>query len=284
MDPLRAYWDFDDLDATEERFRAALVTETDDSARAEILTQLARVKGLRGDFAAGETLVEDAKTLAGESERAHVLLDLELGRLRRSAGDKEAALALFESAFARARSAAEHFLAADAAHMAALAAPDREGFIAWTERGIEVAEADESARYWLGPLLNNLGWEYFEAEEHDLALEAFEGGLAARERDPENIDAIALARYAVAKTQRALGRPAEAVALAEQAVEAAVSLGKPDGWYHEELAEIYAALGRDDDAAEHAAHALSLLAAVDDSFDSESERAVRLRNLAAARG
>ena len=43
----------------------------------------------------------------------------------------------------------------------------RDGFVAWTERGIDVAEIEESRRrYWLGPLLNNLGWEHFEAGEY----------------------------------------------------------------------------------------------------------------------
>jgi hypothetical protein len=56
-DRLRADWDFDDLDGTEQRFRRLLVTETSEGGRAEILTQLARVQGLRGDFAGGERLL-----------------------------------------------------------------------------------------------------------------------------------------------------------------------------------------------------------------------------------
>ena len=52
-DPLRPYWDFDDLDATERRFR---------DLRAEALTQLARVQGLREEFDPGQlghSLVRD---------------------------------------------------------------------------------------------------------------------------------------------------------------------------------------------------------------------------------
>jgi hypothetical protein len=41
----------------------------------------------------------------------------------------------------------QRLLAADAAHMAALVAADRAGFVAWTERGIELAEANDDARY-----------------------------------------------------------------------------------------------------------------------------------------
>ncbi len=49
-DPLRPLWDFDDLDATEARFRAL---------RAEALTQLARVQGLREDYESGDRLLDE---------------------------------------------------------------------------------------------------------------------------------------------------------------------------------------------------------------------------------
>ena len=193
-DPLRPYWDFDDLDATERRFR---------DLRAEALTQLARVQGLREDFDAGERLLDE---VGEETPRVRIRVDLERGRLRRSAGDKEAALPLFERAFAAAEAAGEDWLAGDAAHMAALAAPDRDGFAAWTNRGLELAVRSEAAAYWEGPLLNNLGWELFDAEEYEQALDVFERALAVRERDAENAAAIEHAREAVAEARKALGR------------------------------------------------------------------------------
>jgi tetratricopeptide (TPR) repeat protein len=280
-DRLRADWDFDDLDGTEQRFRQLLARETSGHRRAEILTQLARVQGLRGDFAGGELLLEEAERLTrAEGGAAHVRIYLERGRLRRSSGDGEAAHPQFESAFEAAAEADETFLAVDAAHMAALVAQDRAGFVAWTERGVELAESTEDARYWLGPLLNNLGWELAEAGEHERALDAFERALEARVHEPLNRAAIELARYAVAKTQRALGRPAEAAALLEQSVAWAEGEGKPDGWFHEELAETYAALGRTDEAAVQARRALALLPEADPSFEPNGERATRLRELA----
>ncbi len=109
-DPFRPLWDFDDLDATEGRFQAL---------RAEALTQLARVEGLRDRFTEGDDLLN---TLADEQHsRVRIRTDLERGRLRRSSGDKEAALPLFESAYATAEAAGEDWLAGDAAHMCALA-------------------------------------------------------------------------------------------------------------------------------------------------------------------
>jgi tetratricopeptide (TPR) repeat protein len=279
-DRLRALWDFDDLDASEARLRAQLEAEPADAGRAEVLTQLARVEGLRGSFDAGERLVREAETLAAESRAAAARIDLERGRLLRSGGDSEAAFPLFGLAFVAALDAGEHFVAADAAHMAALAAPDREASHAWTERGIELAESHTDARYWLGPLLNNLGWERFEVGEVPEALAAFERALAVREEDPANQEAIALGRYAVGKALRALGCPEEAIPHLERAVAWAAGKGTPDGWYHEELAEEYAAVGRLVEAREHASFALRLLEEADPSFTPDSDRARRLRELA----
>jgi tetratricopeptide (TPR) repeat protein len=281
-DRLRALWDFGDLDATEARLRAQLAAEDSDGGRAEVLTQLARIEGLRDDFEAGERLVDEAQELAGESGAAFARVDLERGRLRRSSGDKEEAFPLFESAYEAAHAAGEWFIAADAAHMTALAAPDRTGFVAWTTRGIELGEEHEEAAYWAGPLLNNLGWEHYEAGEHELALDAFERALRAREREPDKPEPIALARYAVGKALRALGRSAEAIPLLEQAVAWAESVGAPDGWYHEEVAEEYTAVGRTDDARRHAQAAIPLLREADASFAEDAARVARLRELARA--
>jgi len=279
-DRLRSLWDFDDLAATERRLREQLARESTDEGRAEVLTQLARVRGLHGDFDAGEQLIEEAEGTASDSQIALARIDLERGRLRRSSGNAPAALPLFESAFARSLEAGHFFVAADAAHMAAIAAPDRAGVVAWTERGIDLAESHATARYWLGPLLNNLGWEYYESGDFEEALDAFQRALAAREADPGNRAGIELARYAVGKNLRALGRSAEAVPLLKQATAWAIESGTPDGWFHEELAEEYAAIGRDEDASEHARLALPLLLEADPSFAEDVERSARLRQLA----
>jgi tetratricopeptide (TPR) repeat protein len=280
-DRLRPLWDFDDLDATEARLQAALAAETTDEGRAEVLAELARVEGLRGDFDAGERLVDEAAALAADSAIAAARIDLERGRLRRSSGDPEAALPLFESAFASANGAGQWFIAADAAHMCALAAPGPEGFVQWTKKGIALAEEREEASYWAGPLLNNLGWEHYEAGDLESALDAFERALQARERDPEKQEPIAIARYAVGKALRSLGRAEEAIPLLEQSVGWATDQGAPDGWFHEELALEYEAVGREEDARQQARLALPLLEAAGPSFAEDADRAGRLRELAA---
>jgi tetratricopeptide (TPR) repeat protein len=211
-DRLRPLWDFDDLDVSERRFEEQLQKETSGAVRAELLTQLARVQGLRGRFAEGDRLIDQAQALSDGSAAVEARIQMERGRLRNSSGDAGAALAMFQAAFEIADEAGEKFLAADAAHMAALASPDREGKLEWTERGIGIAteSTDRDVSYWLGPLYNNLGWEYQDAGEHEAALDAFRLALAARERYPEMPALIQHAKQAVAEALRALGREEEA--------------------------------------------------------------------------
>ena len=198
-DRLRTLWDFDDLDASEQRFRTRLDAETTDAGRAEVMTQIARVEALRGDFDKCLELLDEAEPLAGDDPVANIRLELERGRMFRSSGDPEAAYPLFQGAFARALEADERYLAGDAAHMCAIAVDDRELQEQWTQRGL-----DEGDPYWAGPLYNNLGVAYSEAGDHARALELFELALEARLRDPDNEQAIEWAREAVEEEKQFL--------------------------------------------------------------------------------
>jgi tetratricopeptide (TPR) repeat protein len=268
-DRLRPLWDFDDLDASEGRFRAQLEQETTDAGRAEVLTQLARVEGLRGRFEQCDALLDEAEALGGAEAR--VLL--ERGRRERSSGRPGAGLEQFEQAFQQARRSREDVLAVDAAHMVAIVGDSE----AWTARAVEIAapSEDPGVRYWLGPLYNNLGWSRYGAGDAAGALEAFELALASRERDDPRPYAREIARYAVGKALRALGRPDEAAATLEQCLAWAAEAGVEDSYFHEELAEDYAALGRHADARRHAGRALELT-----SDDDDPSRVARLRDLA----
>ena len=202
-DRLRPLWDFDDLDGSERRLQAQLAQEDSASGRAEVLTQLARVQSLQDDFEGCERLLQEAEALT-DAGVVGVRIDLERGRKLRSSGDGEAAALLFERAYTRARDLGESYLAGDAAHMVAISVPER--MVEWTQRGLELADSEPDAAYWAGPLLNNLGWHYFEAGEHELALETFERALEVRRRDPGNAIAIQWAKEAVEEARQALGR------------------------------------------------------------------------------
>jgi tetratricopeptide (TPR) repeat protein len=267
-DRLRPLWDFDDLDSSEARFRAQLEQETTDTGRAEVLTQLARIEGLRGQFEQCDELLDQAAALGG----AEVRVLLERGRRQRSSGQPGDGVSSFEQSFELARAASDDVLAVDAAHMLAIVGDSE----SWTARAIEIAAPsdDPGVRYWLGPLYNNVGWSRYEAGDATGALEAFELALASRERDDSRPHSREIARYAVGKALRALGRIDEATAALEECVAWAAEAGVEDGYFHEELAEDYAALGRDADAREQARRALGL------TSDDDLSRAARLRDLA----
>jgi tetratricopeptide (TPR) repeat protein len=216
-DRLRELWDFADLDGTEARFRAFLNDVETDDERAEVLTQLARVEGLRDNFAAGHALVDEAEALVGPESVGRVRALLERGRLYRSGGDPEAAQPLFVAAFVLAKKSGELWFAADAAHMVALVDDPEK----WTQVGLDLIEEHPELSHWLGPLHNNVGWYYFEHERHEEALAAFEKTPAP------------YAAYGKAKTLHALGRSAEAAEAARKALELL-----PEGSDEEFLAEM----------------------------------------------
>jgi tetratricopeptide (TPR) repeat protein len=202
LDRLRPLWDFEDVGATESRLGAQLEREGSRAGRAEVLTQLARVHSLRDEFDECDALLQQAEALAGDDGLVRVRVDLERGRKLRSSGDGMAAAPLFESAFARASQLAEYWFAGDAAHMVAISVPEK--MVEWTDRGLALAEAEPDAAYWAGPLLNNLGWHYYDAGHYERALEVFERALEVRRRDPENPQAITWAEEAVAEARKAL--------------------------------------------------------------------------------
>jgi len=200
-DRLRALWDFDDLHATEARLRDQLEGEESDAGRAEVLTQLARLRSLRDDFDGCEGLLQEAEALSADG-LVRVRVDLERGRKLRSGGDGASAAPLFEAAFARACELGEFFLAGDAAHMVAIS--DESKMLKWTERGLALGESEPDAAYWAGPLLNNLGWFFYEQGDFERALETFQRALEVRKRDPDNPQAIVWAQEAVDETRKAL--------------------------------------------------------------------------------
>jgi tetratricopeptide (TPR) repeat protein len=216
-DRLRELWDFADLVGTEARLRAALNDEATDDGRAEVLTQLARVEGLRDNFAAGHALIDEAETLVSPDSTGRVRALLERGRLHRSGGDPEAAQPLFVAAFVLAKKRGDLWFAADAAHMVALVDDPEK----WTQVGLDVIAEHPNLTHWLGPLHNNLGWYYFEHERYEDALTAFDQTPAP------------YAAYGKAKTLHVLGRTAEAAQAARRALELL-----PDGSDEEFLAEM----------------------------------------------
>jgi tetratricopeptide (TPR) repeat protein len=228
-------WDFGDPAGSLERFTAAAAAEPDRDARQVLLTQAARAHGLMDDFAAGDALLDGLGDVAGLADDPAARALLERGRLRNSGGDPAAAVPLFEAAYARAEAAGLTGLAADAAHMLAIAAPVADQ-ATWAERGLAIATGsdDPLALRMRAAILNNLAWTHADAQDWASALPLFEQAVDLRRLagDPA---ALHVARWCRARTLRALGRYGEA--LAELRTLADTPEGAGDQYVAEEIAE-----------------------------------------------
>jgi tetratricopeptide (TPR) repeat protein len=285
MPALDDLWDYDDPAASEARFRTAVEAAEaagDATAGAEARTQLARALGLQGQFEAGDAVLDGVDADHPADDRIRVRARLERGRLRRSSGDVAASIAPFEGAWELARTVGEDGLAVDAAHMLAIVdAPPGEA--TWHARALELADtsSDPVARKWRASLWNNIGWARFEAGDLDGALTAFETALAAR-REQTEAKEIRIAEWCVARCIRALGRPADALAIQQRLVAEAAAAGEPEsGFRAEEIGECLLELGRVEEARPYLARAAELLSADAWLAEHEPDRIARLTNLGA---
>lgn len=280
MIEIEAAWDFEDLEESDRRFCALLPQCTSDVESACILTQLARIQGLRGNFEKACQLLEEARELAhGEPSVATIRIHLETGRVLNSSGDPAAAKPEFETAFALAEALQEQFLAVDAAHMIAIVEVP-ESSIKWNELALQlaVAAADPQVRKWKASLHNNLGWTYHDIGEFEKALFHFQEGLHERlaSGTPES---VRIAKWCVGRCLRSLGR-------LDEALEVQISLAEDpksaeDGFVFEEIAECLYSLHRIDESRSYFGKAYALLSKQAWLASSQPERLERLARLGA---
>ena len=278
-------WNYAKPAETEKQFRELLpkaVAAGDLDYELQLRTQIARTLGMRKKFEeAHKELDEVEKRLTEEVPVAHARYLLERGRAFNSSKKKDKARPLFEKAWAVALKAKADFHAIDAAHMIGIVVPVEEK-LAWHEKAMALAEKteDESARGWLGPLYNNLGWAYFEMKDYEKALEIHEKGLAYREKVGSE-KPILIARWSVARMLRALERYDEAMKIQEALLKAYEEREEEDGFVYEEIAELLLVTKGEGEARPWFKKAWAKLA---DSWikDHEPERHARLKKLAEA--
>jgi tetratricopeptide (TPR) repeat protein len=283
MNGLDDLWDYDDPAASEARFRTAIEAAEaggDPAAADEARTQLARALGLQGRFGDGHEVLDRIDTDHPADDRIRVRARLERGRLFRSGDEGAASVAPFEGAWELARALGDDGLAVDAAHMLAIVdAPPGEA--TWHERALELADTspEPAARRWRGSLWNNIGWARFVAGDLDGALPAFETALGAR-REQGQPRETRVAEWCVARCVRALGRPAEALAVQKRLAAETAAAGDPESGYGaEEIGECLLDLGRAEEARPYLARAGELLGADAWLADHEPDRIARLRRL-----
>jgi tetratricopeptide (TPR) repeat protein len=281
-------WNFGDPRASEAQFLALveqLAQRGDAAGRAQALTQVARARGLDRRIPEGHRTLDALEAELGEQPPVvRVRFLLERGRLFNSAGAPLEARPLFEQAWELGRSAGLDALAVDAAHMVAIThLSEPAQAIAWNDTALELARAsrERRARLWLGSLLNNQGWSYFERHEYDRALalfqEAYEFRVQQDTEQPSNGAGRRIAAWCVARALRALGRLDEALARQTQLAEEWEAAGSGDGFVFEELGECHFARGQSELAASYFVRAHALLSK---NADFVAEHAARLERIA----
>lgn len=254
-----ALWDYQDPAASALRFHALLPearAAADLQYELELLTQIARTHSLQRQFA-----------------EAHQLLDEIEPRLTD-------ARTLFEQAWQQGLKHKELYLAIDAAHMVAIAAPLEEQS-RWHQLAMELAERsqDERVRGWLAPLYNNQGWTLFELGRLEEARQCQQKCLAWHEQHHNPAKAF-IARWSLARLSRAQGLHEQAQAELKHLQADMAAAGAPeDGYVFEELGENALALD-DPAAAEYFARAWFLLSRDEGVKRQEGERLARLKLLA----
>lgn len=239
LDP-RPFWNFDDPVATEVVFRDLLANTSDAVDRIVVSTQIARALGLQGKFDDGMRLIDsltdvDHTTLAWRS--------IEMGRLHRSKGETEPAMANFILAMTQSDQEDEensdpvleslHF---DAMHMYALVLPLADQIEFSKEALGKVAHsANPLVRRWSVTFLNNLGMAYSEAGDWQSAYACFldAQGDARTSGDPAKIFP---ARYMVGWALRNLGRTEQSLAHMTELHADILAAGRSDKYVAAELA------------------------------------------------
>jgi tetratricopeptide (TPR) repeat protein len=247
-------WDFQNPAETRAKFEELLPHAEEAGNATYLLTlrsQIARTWGLQGKFDEAHAIldgIEERLEHADQPERprlVRVRYLLERGRALNSSKRKEEALPLFEQAWDCARAIETHGLATDAAHMCALASPTPEKAMEWNLEAVRYAErtGDEKALRWLGALYNNIGWEFHEQKRFDEALDMHRKCLDWYADRAAGSRGHSIARWSVAKQLRMLGRLDEALEIQRE-----LEKDRPDGFVHEELAEVLHAMGKADEA------------------------------------
>ena len=277
-------WDYTQPAESETRFRAVLANaEPGSENQLQLLTQLARTHSLRRNFDESHKLLDQVEArLAASTQKVRVRYALERGRTFNSAGDKAKAKPLFVAAWEEASAAALDFYAIDAAHMIAIVTPPAEQH-EWNLKALALTEKtpDLRAKKWLVSLYNNIGWTFHDERKYTEALAMFEKALVAAEARG-NLTQIRIARWAIARCLRSLGRFDEALSRQVALRDAPNLGGANDGYVFEEIGENLLALKRDTEAAPSFARAYTLLKDDKHLQANEAARLERLRKLGGA--
>ena len=277
-------WDYNNPAATEARFRDLVpraIESGDAGYYAELLTQIARTQGLRGEFDAAHATLDSAyAVMEDEKSIAMARYLLERGRAYNSSGEPDTSSGYFLKAYDLAMEIGADFYAVDALHMLGIVEPP-ENQIEYNLRALALAEKseDERARRWRGSLYNNMGWTYHEQGEYEQALEMFQKSLAFRE-EIDDTAGVLIAKWTIARAQRSLGNVEEALAMQLGLEKDIEEYGLPgDGYVYEEIGECLWLLGRRQESKKYFGLAYDVLSGDNWLVANEPERVQRLKEM-----
>lgn len=246
---LDGLWDFSRPELSEQRFRAALAHAEGDDALI-LQTQIARSYGLRKDFAAARAqLLAIAPAAAHAGVEVQVRYHLELGRSWVSATHPQEALTpqareqakkAYLQALELAKDARLEGLAVDAMHMLAMVETDPSEQLRWNRKALGLCQSSRqaAARHWEASMLNNTAYTLFQLERYEEALELFNQAVTVREKGFD-ASATRAAWWMVARTERALKHPDQALAIQLRLEDENDAAGDPDPDVFEELQILY---------------------------------------------
>jgi tetratricopeptide (TPR) repeat protein len=245
-------------------------------------TLLARTYSLQHNIGESLAILADVECQLGTATPiARVRWALERGRTWLTSGDREKARADFHTAYKDAQTAGHTFLAVDAVHMLGIAHDGNEA-LDWNMLAIAMINEspDEAVKRWLGPLLNNTGWTYFDMGEYEKARSLFAMDVEYR-TSKGLLTQARVARYSLARTMRAQGQIVEALAIQRaNAEEIRTTNGDPDGYIDEEIGECLLMIGRMEEARGYLASAYELLSADPWMQDNQPDRLLSLQTRA----
>jgi tetratricopeptide (TPR) repeat protein len=279
---LQTLFVYGDPSGSEERFMALAedpVIQANFPYFCELLTRLARTRGLQRRFDDAQATLDQAAALKCDDAACRVRIPLERGRVFNSSGDKASARPLFEEAFQIAKEFQQDELAVDAAHMMGIVEAGQDS-LDWNERAIALAENsdDPKAKKWFGSLYNNTAWTYHTGGNFERALELFEKAKGYRVTQGQPAE-IRIAEWCIARCLRSMGRLTEALATQERLL---AEGDGDDGYVWEELGELHLAMGEPEKSVPYFAKAHAKLSLDPWLQANEAARLERLRSLGTA--
>jgi tetratricopeptide (TPR) repeat protein len=251
------FWDFENLQACEQKIRALLVNETSletaATSRPENLILLARVQGLQRLFTEAASTLQIARSLLRIDEEqsansAEIKFLIEQGRLFSLSMNHSQSLTYYLKAWEQSLKLNDPYYSIEAAMLLSISqSPKLQN--EWLKKAIDLGETTQSmvAKKWLPILYAMDGWNSFDFRRFDESLQNFKKSLESLIDEQSPTVSIGL-RWNIARALRALNRNQEALDLQVTLSTELSLLGKTNGHIYLEIAECNQALKKFDEA------------------------------------